>query len=65
MNKIRELREEKGLTQKELGAKLGVAQAAVAQWESGKSTPTLPNMVRVADALGVTLDQLMGRTVGA
>lgn len=62
MHKIKELREAKGLTQKELGERIGVAQSAVAQWELGTKVPSLPNFVRISDALDATLDQVMGRT---
>ena len=65
MHRIKDLREAKGLTQEALGALLGVNQSTIASWESGKKSPTLPNLVRMADYLGVTLDELMGRTAAS
>ena len=36
---MQRLREEDGMTQEELGEKLGVSQGTVSQWESGKRVP--------------------------
>ena len=65
MHRIKELREAKGLTQEAFGALLGVNQSTIASWESGKKSPTLANMVKIADALGVSLDEAMGRTAAS
>lgn len=62
MHKIKELREAKGLTQEHVAQQLGVTQGTVANWETGARTPTLANLVRVADILGVSLDEVYGRT---
>lgn len=51
----------KDITQRELAQRLGVADAAVSQWISGKSYPTLDTFVRVADILGVQVDDLIVR----
>lgn len=59
---IRQLREEKGMTQQDLAAQVGVSQTAVCNWESGKAKPELPKAVRLADLFGVTLDVIYGRT---
>ena len=39
--KLKELRLEKGLTQKELARELGNAQSAIYYWETNKQEPTL------------------------
>lgn len=62
MHRIKDLREAKGLTQEQVAQKLGVTQGTIAHWESGARTPTLTNMVKIADVLGVSLDEAMGRT---
>ena len=51
--KIRECRERKGLSQKELADALGIDQSAVSNWERGLSEPTAFNIRRLADLLGV------------
>jgi transcriptional regulator with XRE-family HTH domain len=54
--RLRELREEKGMTQGQLAGMAGVSEQAVAQWERGLREPTWSNMVAVADALGVSTE---------
>lgn len=61
MENLRRLREAAGLTQIELSERVGVTQAALSAWEIGSAMPSLPNTVRLADALSVSLDELLGR----
>lgn len=51
--KIRELRETRGLSQSDLAEALGVNQSTISNWERGKMEPTIYNVRRIADALGV------------
>lgn len=61
MNRIKELRKEKGLSQAELAKALFVNQTAVSQWERGATMPS-PNMLNtLADYFHVTTDYLLGR----
>jgi transcriptional regulator with XRE-family HTH domain len=55
------LREQRGLTQVELGTRAGIASASVSHFETGQRTPTLATLVKLADALGTSLDALVGR----
>lgn len=59
--KLRELREAKGLNQRRVAAELGITPSAVAQWELGQKNPTMRNLIALADLLGCTIDQLLGR----
>ena len=59
--RIKELREELGLTQKELAAKIGNVQRNISNWENGSSEPDCETLVRLADVFGVTMDELFGR----
>ena len=52
--KIRALREAKGMTQTELAEALGVDQTTISTWETGKAAPTMFNLQRLADLLGVS-----------
>lgn len=61
MTGIKELREARGLTQSELGKKLGLTQSAVAKWETGGFTPCTSTLLALADVLGVSIDRLCGR----
>ena len=57
---IAKYRKEKGLTQEELGAKLGVTNQAVSKWESEVSIPDVMHLPEIANALNITLDDLYG-----
>lgn len=50
--KIRQLREQAGLTQKQFAEAVGVDQSAVARWESGENNPTAERIMQIADVLG-------------
>jgi transcriptional regulator with XRE-family HTH domain len=52
---VRELREKRGLSQRELAERLGTTQSAVARLEAGNVSPSLPTLDKLADALGVEL----------
>lgn len=56
--KIKYLRTEKGITQKELASKLGTSQQNLAQYENGKRNPKPETLKRIADALEVPISSL-------
>lgn len=51
----------KNMTQQELAEKLGVNQCSISEYENNRTELTLPKLVRVADALEVTIYDLIGR----
>ena len=51
--KLYQLRRERGLTQAELGRRVGVSEAAIRAYETGKRKPKQVHLERIADALGV------------
>ena len=57
--KIKQLREKAGLSQKALADKAKVSQGKVSEYESGKSVLRLDSARRIADALGVSINDLM------
>lgn len=61
-NRLRELRLRAELTQEALARKADVGNDAVRNWEKGRRTPGLDMAVKLADALEITLDELVGRT---
>ena len=61
MNAIRQLREEKGMSQRDLATEVGVSQPTVCDWENSKIVPELPKAVRLADLFNVSLDVIYGR----
>ena len=56
---IKAARKKAGMTQKELGAKLGVAYQTLAQWENDLRNPKLDTLQRIASALGVPVQDLI------
>lgn len=55
---IRAWREHLGLTQEEVATRMGVTRAAFAQMESPEANPRRTTLERIAQALGVTWEQL-------
>lgn len=51
--RLRELRKEAGLSQAALAEKAGLAQATIAQWETGRKEPLWANVIALARALGI------------
>jgi len=49
--RVREAREQAGLTQAQLAARIAKTQTAVSFWESGKRTPSLDDLILISDAL--------------
>ena len=56
---IARLRRKMGLTQTELAEQLYVSNKTVSKWERGAGYPETPQLVRLADLFGVTLDTLI------
>lgn len=59
--KLKELRENSGLSQKAFSQKLGVSQSTVGMWESNKREPGFETTKKIADFFGVSTDYLLGR----
>lgn len=57
--KIKTIRESSGMTQAALAEKIGVSQQAVSCWETGERYPRAADLPRIADVLGVTVDELL------
>ena len=54
--KIVEIRKERGMTQRDLAARCGIAQSTVYRIEAGKFSPRLDLLENMANALGRTVD---------
>lgn len=57
--RLKELREAAGLTQVQLADKAGFTKDGIAQWESGRRVPSWPNVVALAQALGVSCEDFL------
>lgn len=55
--RLKELRKLAGLTQAQLAEKAGVSAKAIAQFEQGDRLPAWDSITKIADALGVSLDE--------
>lgn len=58
---LRRLRERRKLTQQDLAVRSGVPRPTLAHLESGEANPTLSVLVRVAEALSTSIEELIGR----
>lgn len=56
---VARLRKDRGLTQKELADQLFVSNKAVSKWETGVSIPDVGLLIPLAEALGVTVTELL------
>lgn len=60
MNRIKELRKSKGLTQAELATKLGVTRQAVSLYEKGQIKPKIETLKKLAEYFGVSVTYIKG-----
>ena len=58
-NTIKQLREGRKLTQAELAEKIGVSSKTVSKWETGKGLPDISLLQPLAQALGISVIELM------
>jgi len=57
--KLIELRKSKGLSQDELGQRLGVSRQTISKWELAQSYPDFQRLVLLSDYFGMSLDALV------
>lgn len=57
--KIKEIRKQKGLTQKQLGDLCGMADSAIRRYENGNANPKIETLQKIADALGCEIFDLL------
>ncbi|HIS79717.1 helix-turn-helix domain-containing protein [Anaeromassilibacillus sp. An200] len=60
--KLRQLREDKGLTQQEFASLLDMNRATISHYESNLSYPCADVLVKMANFFHVSVDQLLGRS---
>lgn len=56
---LRNYRKSMGLTQKELGDRIGVTSQAVCKWENGTRFPKMPDLLKLCEIFGCTPDDLV------
>lgn len=60
--RLRALREKRGMTQRELADAIGVSRQAIGFYESGEREPDLTTIQKLAHALGTSVSYLVGET---
>ena len=58
--RIQELRKGLGLSQEELGEKMGVSRQAISKWEGDQTIPELDKLISLSKLFGLTVGQLLG-----
>ena len=61
---IKNARKKAGLTQKELGQKIGLSYQSIAQWENNLRKPKPETLQKLANALGITIWELSAGSSG-
>lgn len=59
---LKRLREEKEMTQAELGKALEISPSAIGMYEQGRRTPDIPTLKKIASYFNVSLDYLLGNS---
>ena len=59
MNNIRKYRKARNLKQSELALLIGVNRTAVTKWESGAAEPRTSRLLKIADVLRCSIDDLL------
>ena len=62
MERLKQLREAKHMTQVRLGLELGVSQETISGYEISKAVPPADMLVKLADCLNTSIDYLLDRT---
>lgn len=61
-NILAELRQDRGMLQKDLAALLNVSVSTVSNYETGAHFPDIESLMRLADYFDISVDYLLGRT---
>lgn len=62
MLKLKELRQDKGLSQEQLAAIINVKNYTIGNWEQERSEPSIADIIKIADYFEVSTDYLLGRS---
>lgn len=58
LKNLAEMRQEKNLTQEQLAQKINVSRKAISHYETGRAKPSLDVAVKLAKALGVSVEEI-------
>lgn len=60
VNRIKQLREEVGMSQIRLGIELEVAQETISAYENGKHYPSVASLIKLMDTFNASIDYILG-----
>lgn len=60
---LKYLRKDLGLTQKQVAEKLGVVESCYANWEQGRTEPSIVMLRRLSEIFKVSIDELINNSV--
>ena len=60
--RLREVRKQRKMTQEQLGKRVDVTKVSISCYENGSRMPDVETLEKIADALDVSVDYLLGRT---
>ena len=59
---LKNIRKEKGLSQKQVALKLGVVESCYANWEQGRTEPSIEMLRKLGELFNVYVDELINGT---
>lgn len=62
-SRIRDLREDKDLTQREIAQMLGMSQTGYSKYETGENDIPTQILIKLADFYGTSVDYILGRPI--
>ena len=62
MKRLSELRNQKGLTQRQIAPIFGVSQSTLNNWEHGHTQPSIEQLIKLANYFDVSVDYLIGNS---
>lgn len=60
---LKTLRKEKGFSQEQLATRLNVVRQTISKWEKGISVPDAELLIQLAEVLGVSVSDLLGKKI--
>ncbi|MBR1975002.1 MAG: helix-turn-helix transcriptional regulator [Clostridia bacterium] len=60
--RLKELRQEKNLSQQDLGNLVNMSKMAISHWEKGHSEPSISQLIILSNYFEVSVDYLIGKT---
>ena len=65
MNELKNIRLKRGLTQRQLSQKSGITEAIISKYENGRKGISVPNLIRLSDALKIPVCEILGMPHGS